>query len=165
MVDFGEWERTEAHREDCLLTPCFLSPTGSVLWWLCRTWRRTWQRREVRSQWVLSLSLPSRPSVSLSASQCWLISISFKIPRTQLNPKLSRTHFTIRAHTSSHHTWEIFSFLFDLLLGVWCNKHNKRTARPHSSFCEGERIQGKIGWIKSFLLFPLGPRWKPNFHS
>lgn len=26
--------------------------------------------------------------------------------------------------------------------GVWCNKHNKGTTRPHSRFCEGERIQG-----------------------
>lgn len=60
-----------------------LPPTGSVLWSLCRMWRRTWRRREVRSRWVLSL--PVGPSVTLSACVSMLPHFkSFKAARAQL---------------------------------------------------------------------------------
>lgn len=35
-----------------------LSPKDSALWWLCRMWSLIWQRRGVRSLWVLAASYP-----------------------------------------------------------------------------------------------------------
>lgn len=82
-----------------------LPPTGSVLWSLCRMWRRTWRRREVRSRWVLSLSVC--PSVTHFQS--------FKAAREQLYPEPSYKHFAIE---HSHYRRELFS-LFLLLLCVY----------------------------------------------
>lgn len=93
-----------------------LPPTGSVLWSLCRMWRRTWRRREVRSRWVLSL--PVGPSVTLSACVSMLPHFkSFKVARAQLNPEPSYKRFAIK---HSRYGRELFSLFLLLLCVIFC---------------------------------------------
>lgn len=97
-------------------------PKGSVLWWLCGTWRLTWRRKGVRSLWVLDPP-PASVFVCPHAASC----------PEDVNQPVHLVNLNHCPNVSSSSS------------GVWCNKHDKRTTRPYSGVCEGECVQGKSG--------------------
>lgn len=102
---------------------------------------------------TLCLSVHLSSCLSLSLSLYWLIPKRFEISRTDRNTSGFRKVVILNCPTNilpqETHVVQEKNLLCPIvfLSGFWCNKHNKRKARPHSRLCERECIQGKIGRI------------------